>query len=246
MMARVTVFHTSDLHNKLNHCLAERLRLIRSGSPGSIVLDSGDAISAGNVFWRFHEPILDLMNSVPYDAMCPGNREFHFLARGLFAKTANAEFPIVSANLRPAKFGFELPVRSSVVIETPEARVGVLGLSVPCITERMLVKRISDAYFDDPCDAAARFVPDLREKCDILIALTHIGIKQDRELAERVPGIDVILGGHTHTVTNEPERVGETYILHHGAFAHHVGKVIIEKSGGRVTVTDELIPLAKA
>lgn len=246
MMARVTVFHTSDLHNKLNQRLAERLHALKSESPGSIMLDSGDAISAGNIFWRPNEPILDLMNSVPYDAMCLGNREFHFLARGLLAKTANAAFPIISANLRPAKVGFELPVRSSVVIETPQGRVGIVGLSVPCITERMLVKRISDAYFDDPCEAAARFVPELREKCDLLIALTHIGIERDRELAERVPGIDVILGGHTHTITDAPERVGETYILHHGAFAHYVGRAAIEKSGGRVTVESELIPLAKA
>ena len=246
MMARVTVFHTSDLHNKLNQRLAERLRVLKSESPGSIMLDSGDAISAGNIFWRFHEPILDLMNSVPYDAMCLGNREFHFLSRGLFAKTGNAAFPIISANLRPARFGFELPVRSSSVLETSEGRVGVVGLSVPCITEWMFVKRISDAHFDDPCEAAVRLVPDLREKCDLVIALTHIGIKHDRELAERVPGIDVILGGHTHTVTDVPERVGDTHILHHGAFAHYVGKVTVEKSGGRVTVSNELIPLAKA
>ena len=86
----------------------------------------------------------------------------------------------------------------------------------------------------------------LRKDCDLLIALTHIGIKQDRELAESVPGIDLILGGHTHTVTEQPERVGDTFLLHSGFYAHYVRRIELEVADGKLDVKSELIGLGKA
>lgn len=246
-MAKITLFHTSDMHNKLNEDYARRLHELKASVPGSLMFDSGDAIWAGNAFWRpGGEPVFDLMNSVPYDALCVGNREFHFMQAGMKAKTAKANFPCLSANLRVVKPRRHLPAKPYVTFDREEIRIGVMGLTVPCITERMLVKKISDYYFVQPEDAARDVVNELRGDCDLIIALTHIGIKQDRELAEKVSGIDLILGGHTHTVTADPERVEDTWILHHGFYVHYVGKVEIEIDSGGIKVKSELIPLAKA
>lgn len=247
-MARVTIFHTSDMHNKLTLDLANRLHDLKQAHPDSLMLDSGDAIWSGNIYWRpGGEPILDLMNSVPYDAMCMGNREFHFLESGINSKTSRADFPIVSANLRRANSPEETAGALSFLTFHPKnLRVTVFALSVPCITERMLVKKVSDYYFVQPMKAAAELVPMLRKESDILIALTHIGIQQDRELAENVPGIDIILGGHTHTITDKPERVGDTTILHSGMYAHHVRQIELVHEAGKTDVKSELIPLGKA
>ncbi len=299
-MARITIFHTSDLHNKLDCASAQLLDTLKDNTPDSLLLDSGDAIWAGNIFWRpGGEPILDMMSDIPYDAMTLGNREFHFMLPGLVSKTSRAAFPVLSANLRASNTsgvaaiapsplageglggpstgsvsrapsplageGLEGPstgsasgapsplagegwgeggiIRSHVAFERAGLRITVFGLSVPCITERMKVKRVSAFYFEQPIAAALQLVPRLRPECDLLIALTHIGIKADRELAEAVPGIDVILGGHTHTVIDPPERVGDTWILHHGHHGHHVGRVDVEVNNG-VFVKNELIPLA--
>lgn len=262
-MARVTLFHTSDMHNKLNSELAARLHSLKESVPGSLMFDSGDAIWAGNVFWRpGGEPVLDLMNSVPYDALCMGNREFHFMEIGANSKTSRASFPVLSANLRRSrgsrtgggvsseagKEGFSRRARVLpwTEFEISGARICVFGLTVPCITERMMVKKISSFYFESPFAAATELVPKLRPRCDLLVALTHIGIKLDRELASRVDGVDLILGGHTHVITDEPEWVGHTCILHHGFYAHYVGKVELDVEPGRIGVRNELIPLAKA
>lgn len=282
-MARLTIFHTSDMHNKLTTDLAQRLHSLKEANPGSLMLDSGDAIWAGNAFWRpGGEPILDLMNSVSYDAMCMGNREFHFLDIGANSKTSRAAFPVLSANLRrsrerkaedwegeaPAEpssahadqgsagaspshapseaFSRRARVRPFARFERDGLRIAVFGLTVPCITERMLVRKISDYYFEQPIPVAAQLVPELRAECDVLISLSHAGIKVDRELVEKVEGIDLILGGHTHTITDQPEWVGPTCILHHGFYAHYVGRVDVEVAGGGVRVRNELIPLAKA
>ena len=245
-MARLTIFHTSDMHNKLTPDYAARLHDLKAANPGSLMFDSGDAIWSGNVYWRLGgEPVLDLMNSVPYDAMCMGNREFHFWGIGVNSKTARADFPILSANIRTVRDSRDAPALGYVTFEREGRRIIVFGLSVPRVTERMLVKTISEYYFADPIDAAAELVPKLRPECDVLIALTHTGIRIDRELAEKVGGIDLILGGHTHLLTEE--HVGDTCIVHHGSHVHYAGRVDLEIESGRVvSIHNELIPIAKA
>jgi len=243
-MARVTILHTSDVHNKLTSDLAAKLHDLKAAHPDSLMFDCGDAIWAGNVYWRpGGEPVLDLMNSVPYDAMCMGNREFHFSRVGMKAKLSRARFPVLSANLRSTIGPLPFQGRDGVgLFDRAGLRLAVFGLSVPCITERMLAKKVSDFYFEQPADTASELVPQLRDN-DLVIALTHIGINKDRALAEAVPGIDIILGGHTHTEADE--RVGDTTILHSGHHAHFVRKVDVELDAGRVSVQSELIPLAK-
>lgn len=245
-MARITIFHTSDMHNKLNAETAARLHDLKSAISESIMLDSGDAIWSGNIYWRpGGEPALDLMNCVPYDALAMGNREFHFMGIGVNSKTARADFPILSTNIRPSKADRKVAIQSHIIIERAGFRIAVFGLSVPCITEKMLVKRLSDYYFVPPIEAAAEIVPKLQNEADIIIALTHIGIKPDRELAESMPGIDIILGGHSHVLA--AEQVGQTRIFHHGFYAHHVGRVDIDFNSSHITgISNELIPLAKA
>lgn len=243
-MPRVTIFHTSDMHNKLTPRLADRLREIKSSHPNSLLLDSGDAIWSGNIYWRLGgEPILDLMNSVPYDAMCLGNREYHFLSAGLNSKTSRSQFPVLSANLRSAKNRKADAVKASVIFDVG-VRVGVFGLSVPCITERMMVKKMADHYFVQPIDEVVEIAARLKKECDLLVALTHIGISSDREIAQASPKIDLILGGHTHTIENS--RIDSTTILHSGMYAHYVRKVDIEIDAGEVEIESELIPLGKA
>jgi 2',3'-cyclic-nucleotide 2'-phosphodiesterase (5'-nucleotidase family) len=227
----VVILHTNDFHNKLTPAQAGRLREMKNAAAGSLLLDAGDAIWAGNVFFRpGGEPILKLMNDAGYDAMALGNREFHFLAAGLRRKIGWAEFPVLCANVRPAG-GADLPVRSDITFERSGVRVVVFGLTAPMITKRMLSSKVSNYVFDDAIEAASRLVPKLRERADILVALTHIGLAADRQLASTVPGIDLIIGGHTHVILEKPEMVGRTAIVHSGWFARHVGRVEIEPGG---------------
>jgi|YNPNPStandDraft_1061719.scaffolds.fasta_scaffold00112_26 2',3'-cyclic-nucleotide 2'-phosphodiesterase (5'-nucleotidase family) len=245
-MARLVVFHTSDMHNKLTSEVARRLTDLKQREPSSLMLDSGDAIWAGNIFWRpGGEPILGLMSEVPYDAMCAGNREFHLLHAGLTAKMSRARFPILCANIRASgRASIPAVVKDRLLVDIDGVCVGLIGITVPCVTERMAVKRVADYYFVNPLDAATEVVREVRSKCDLLIALTHVGIAKDTELAEKIRGIDLILGGHTHTITDQPKRVGNTVILHHGAYAKSVGRVVIETASSSVVISNELIPLS--
>lgn len=204
---------------------------MKDSVPNSLLFDCGDAIWAGNIYFRPDgEPILKLMNDAGYDAMALGNREFHFLATGLRKKIGWADFPVLSANIRPTNHT-DLPVKSDVTFDIGGVKVVAFGLTVPMITERMLSRKVSSYVFDDPIEVAAKLVPELKKRADIIIALTHIGLKKDKELAGAMPGIDLIIGGHTHTVLESPEWVGKTAIVQAGWFAHYVGKIEIAASG---------------
>jgi 2',3'-cyclic-nucleotide 2'-phosphodiesterase (5'-nucleotidase family) len=105
----------------------------------------------------------------------------------------------------------------------------------------MASRAVSAYIWDQPIPTAQRIVAELRPKVDLLIALTHIGYGQDQELAEACPGIDIILGGHSHTVLKEPVRVNDTEICQGGSHGRYAGVYHWENgrlSGGLVPLKD--------
>ena len=241
-----TIFHTNDFHNHLLPEQAERLKSLRSElAEKGLLLDAGDAISAGNVSYKAGgEPILDLMSDAGYDAMTVGNREFHFSQTGFRAKLSRAKFPVLCANVRAKDAGVTLPVVPHVkkALAGP-FRVTVFGLTVPMITERMLVRHASAYVFDDPIVVGQRLVPELRADCDLLICLSHIGLAKDRELAKRAGEIDLIIGGHTHATLPEGERIGATLIVQAGWWGKLLGKVTVSTEDNRLRMRAEIEPL---
>lgn len=230
-MPTVTILHTNDFHNHLQPEQAARLKERRSALGDSgLLLDAGDAISSGNITYRpGGEPILDVMSDAGYDAMTVGNREFHFSQAGFCAKVSRARFPVLCANVWARDEQTKLPVAPSITRRLADGiRVTIFGLTVPMITEKMLVRRVSAYVFDDPLRAADRVVPELRRDCDLLICLSHIGMARDRELAERRPEIDVIIGGHTHALLENGEKIGRTLVVQAGWWGKYLGTVTVD------------------
>jgi len=240
------LLHTNDFHNGLTDAGAARLRAAIAGLSGApyLLLDAGDAVRAGNVgVSPFGEPILDRMSEAGYHAMTMGNREFHFLRAALEAKIRQARFPVLCANVRARKEGDPaLPVQPFAAFTVGGLRVVVFGLTVPMITERMRVAAVSSFLFDDPVATAGRLVPELRADADLLVALTHIGLREDERLARTVSGIDLIVGGHSHNKLPEPRVVEGTPIVQAGWHAHLYGHVVVTPGDG-ARVAGALHPL---
>lgn len=238
----LSILHTNDFHNNLKAREAGKLAQIKAGlGSEALLLDAGDAISAGNVDVRFGgEPILTLMSDLGYDAMTMGNREFHVMENWLSLKIANARFPVLCANMLRKGEGGELPVRAHLVKTLPGGlRVGVFGVTVPMVTSRMAARVVSAFLFEDPAVAARREIAALRAGVDVLIALTHIGIRADERLASLCPEIDLIVGGHSHVALAEPERGFGVPIVQAGWFAHYAGVTRVEVAeNGRPRVVD--------
>lgn len=230
-MSGLVFLHTNDMHNRLRKDKAARLRQIveeERAKEVCLLLDAGDAVGAGNItFNPAGEPILALMSEIGYDAMTVGNREFHLTEIGFHTKLNRARFPVLCANVRPRDEA-SLPVQPSLILSARTVRVGIIGLTVPMITERMLSRHVSAYVFDDPVRRGCELAEDLRPHVDFLIALTHIGLRRDLQIAQATDKIDLIIGGHSHTPLEQPLREGKTTIVQAGSHARFVGRVTVQ------------------
>lgn len=236
----LTLLHTNDFHGTLDEARASFIKKLKSAS-GALYFDSGDCIKAGNLAIPLKpEPAWGLLHEAGCDASTLGNRETHVLEKGFLAKIAGAEHPIVCANLRFKASGL-MPLLPSFHLEKNGVKVGIVGVMVPMVTERMASRHASAYIWDAPIPAAMQVAEVLRPEVDCLIALTHIGHRQDLDLASSCPLFDVILGGHSHTVLEHPVRVGDTFVCQGGSHGRFIGKY---RWPGRGSLEGELIPLA--
>jgi 2',3'-cyclic-nucleotide 2'-phosphodiesterase (5'-nucleotidase family) len=212
----LTIIHTADMHNRLGDGRAEALGFLRENS-NALLVDSGDAVRAGNVYVLPSEPVLERMNAAGYHAMAVGNREFFFRKRGMLFKTRQAQFPVLTTNLLPLSGDFG-HVRRWEQLEHAGQRIGVFALTPTMIRPGHFFERVSDLCFMAWEAAAREAVDRLRERVDWLIALSHRGVEDDRALAEICPEIDLILGGHSHDEQFAEVGPGPTLISHAG---HH-------------------------
>jgi 2',3'-cyclic-nucleotide 2'-phosphodiesterase (5'-nucleotidase family) len=170
------------------------------------------------------------MSELRYHAMTVGNRESHPRREVFPLKVRDARFPVLCANLT-SRPGAPNPTRAWTVIAAGGARVAVFGLTVPMFTRKMWSQALCDYLFEDPLETARALVPRLRGEADVVVALTHIGLQRDQALAAQVPGIDLIIGGHTHADLEAPVVVDGVPILHTTAYAFYAGCARLECEG---------------
>ncbi|MFQ3611446.1 MAG: metallophosphoesterase [Fimbriimonadales bacterium] len=219
----LTILHTNDVHNRWSARLVETLQTLKA-SHHALLLDAGDCIRSGNLGVPLaQEPAWDWMRQAGYDALTMGNREFHITPIGFKAKLKGVPCPVLCANLRAKQS--EMPPSVQPVWQTVHlgVRVSVLGLTVPMVTPRMKSALLSAYLFDPPIETAQRWVAELRPQSDLLIALTHLGAKVDRQLAQACPDIDLIIGGHSHTPIQPPERIGTVWLTQSVPFGKGFG-----------------------
>ena len=244
----LTLLHTNDFHDHLTPAQAAFIQAEKAKHPNVLLLDAGDAISAGNLGVRpGGEPILTLMSETDFEAMTLGNREFHVADALLRLKLSKADFPILCANIRwRDDRGETLPTVPSYTKTLPNGlRVAVFGLTVPMVTPRMTARLVSAFVFDDPVEAAKEQIIRLRPGADLLVALTHIGLREDERLAAACPELDLIAGGHSHNKLYAPLVVNSVPIVQAGWFGHFLGEttLTVGKQGAKPAVTARLISL---
>jgi 2',3'-cyclic-nucleotide 2'-phosphodiesterase (5'-nucleotidase family) len=188
--------------------LAARIRadLAKQGTPVWLV-DAGDFCdgSAFSIVYRGDADVI-AMNRAGYDFATLGNHEFNNTVAQLKKLIADARFDFLCANVADSATHRPL-TRRYVVRQVGNARVGVFGLitngagGYPAAKEGLAV--------EDVFSVAPAVVTQLRgpEKADIVILISHCGESVDKQLARKVPGIDVIVGGHSHTRLPQGEMV---------------------------------------
>jgi 2',3'-cyclic-nucleotide 2'-phosphodiesterase (5'-nucleotidase family) len=236
----IRIYHTSDLHDR-RHVVAP-LRRLRARAPGLLV-DCGDSLRGSQTVYRRHEPIIDELDAAGYDVTAMGNREFHYLFGAVRARLRKMRHPVVCANLADTR-GRPLPFAADAILRAGDGEaVRFFGLLVPQYPPGSPWERIFGWRFNDPIAIAAEIArttpPDVT-----LVALSHLGLRADRELAQRVPQLDLILGGHSHDTLPEPEVVNGVPIVHAGPYGAFASRTELVRTAGRARIESfALVPL---
>jgi 5'-nucleotidase / UDP-sugar diphosphatase len=218
-----------------------------------IVVSAGDYISGSAFSWLVLQglaPELSLMMQAGYDIITLGNHEFDYGPEKLAEYFETAGYPDSA--------GKTVVVASNTVIPEghPLAAIGLVPWHTRTLDNGLklgffgLMGKHADSVapmaepvtFSDQEAAAKAMVEHLRgEGADVIILLSHSGEGEDQVLATAVPGIDVIIGGHTHTVIPQPMRVGRTLIVQTGTEFEYMGKLELafDTSTGEVTMRNE-------
>ena len=175
---------------------ATLIKQIRKEVELLLVVDSGDLLmgTAMSSVYR-GEADIAAMNLMGYDAVAAGNHDFDFGARHLKGLQTEATFPFLCTNVVPQEPGV---CKRSVIKNVGPLRVGLIGLigkrNYPDTFNRSAVHEVA---FQDPLAAAKAVAEELRERVDLLVAITHQDTDEDLALAKGVPALDVIIGGHS-------------------------------------------------
>lgn len=193
--------------------LATAINAIRAehGRDAVLLLAGGDSFAddlLGNL--TEGEAMIRLMNAVGYQFMALGNHDFDYGVARTRALQQIADFPLRAANVLEDERPFL--GEPSKIFTLRGVKIAVLALGYHNTDETGSKKNFKGLRFVSGLDAAREQVPKLRREADAVVVLSHQGSKVDRELARRVPGIDVIVGAHSHDVISPPERIGDTWI----------------------------------
>ena len=190
--------------------LAQKVGELReAGGPDLLLLHAGDAFQGTLYFTRFKgQASLEFMNLLAFDAMTTGNHEFDKGPAVLADFIRKADFPVVSANVdASADPDLSGLIKPYVIKTMGREKVGIIGLTTA--QTAVASQPGPKVVFNDVEASAAKAVADLEAQgVNKIIALTHIGYPEDLKLAADVPGIDVIIGGHSHTLLGEFTALG--------------------------------------
>lgn len=251
----ITILHTNDVHSRIEPLdsrlpdpkvagnggflrVAAYVNEVRKENPNVLVFDCGD-FSQGTPYYNLFKGAaeISLMNAIGYNAGTIGNHEFDFGLANMAQLFGMAHFPIVCANYDFAGTPLEGLVKPYIILEREGIKIGVFGLSN---NPEGLVATMNyeGVTYHDPYEKANQVAALLKAKgCDVVVCLSHLGMRSsaknpiaDVELAKKTRNIELILGGHSHTLLESPEVYQnldgkDVYISQMGKSGIHVGRM---------------------
>jgi len=256
----LTILYTNDTHARIDPFpenaiefaglggVAKRAVLInriRSERPELLLLDAGDVFQ-GTPWFNVYGGTVDfrLMTQMKYDACAIGNHEFDKGLDWLADTSAHAGFPLLAANYAVRNTPLNDVVQKFTVIERNGVKTGIFGLGIRL--DGVVKKELyGNVQHRDPVIWADGMVNSLRNyhRCDYVICLSHLGYSypdkqmDDLKLAAKVNGIDLIIGGHTHTFLDQPVSVanpdgGKTIVTQAGHSGIRLGRIDLDFTEG--------------
>lgn len=254
----LVILHTNDMHARIEPnvdddilgmpYIAAVVQHYRSMYPNVIVVDVGDTLHGRPISDRLQgESTVKAMNLAGYDFMVPGNHDFNFGYERLLELQDIMDFTLLAANVY--KDGERL-FQDYAVIEVAGKTIGLFGLATPDTYTTTHPDNIRGLEFRNMVDTAAHYVNLLRNELgvDMVIAVGHVGFGRNypsTDITAAVPGIDLFIDGHSHTLLPEGEVHHGTLFVQAYEHAHYVGKVLVDLSGDVPVMEASLIPASE-
>jgi len=165
---------------------------------------------------------IEILNFLHPSVFELGNHEFDYGVDNLKKDLEVADFPVVCANLVDKERGKPL-VKPYIVINDGKLRIAFIGL----ITESLqkMLKEGGRLQVVDAESTLSYYMKELNDKTDVQILVSHMGVQKDKSIAKKVKGLELIIGGHSHTTIFKPIRVDETLICQAGSNGKYIGKL---------------------
>jgi 5'-nucleotidase len=179
---------------------------------------------------------IEILNKVKPDFFTLGNHEFDYSWAHLDSLRLNeAKFGMYAANLIDTETGESAAPQFRVFLRKGY-RFALIGLTTPYLDELTMPKNLEGIEIADPAETAQNLINTLKNrKIDLFIVVSHMGIGNDRKLAEAVPEIDLIVGGHSHTYMREAENVNGVWIVQADDHGRYVGVTNFHVDEGKIT-----------
>lgn len=260
----ITIFHTNDIHGHFVPeradwrddkawvggiaALEQKLTELRAKHPLSMYLDAGDLMTGNPICTMEHNGVrggalLTMLERLDITAECIGNHEFDLGAEHTLKFISKAEFPLLCANVVNKSNGNPI-APSTALVTIGGLRIGIIGLVTDGLAGVVSKKSLEPFNVIDDATTAQPLIDSLDAFTDIIVLLTHIGVEGDTELAETLHGVDVIVGGHSHTRLKEPKVVNDVVIVQAGSYCKNLGVLELTIDGDSiVSHQGELIEL---
>lgn len=259
----LTIVHVNDVHGRVEENagskelgfakLKTKVDMMMEEDPNLLFLNAGDALHGTTLINLTNgEQMIEIMNTMGFDAMTPGNHDFNYGYEQLMKLKKMTEFPILGANI--VHEGTNKSDFDPYVIYTMDngLKVGIFGLSTEETKYKSSPKNSVGIEFRDVVSTGKAMVAELQNKTDLIIALVHLGddassVNTSIKLANEVKGIDLIVDGHSHTKLPEGNLVNGTLIVQAEAYTKNIGIVKMEVADGKLTkATASLMPYEEA
>lgn len=260
----ITVYYTNDLHA---HVTPEIIPYISTTRPvggfaaiSKIVKDAKKKeqdvffFDAGDYFTGPYistltkgEAIVDILNTMPYDAVSVGNHEFDHGYKNLTTQLKRLRFPVLLDNVFYSGTNTPLIDKPYAIVEKNGFKIGVIGMhGVSAFYEAIAATAREGVDCRDPLPYVKKALTELKGQVDLTVLLAHEGVpgrqssggdddvaralKTDIDMAEALKdyGLNILITGHAHKGTPEPIKAGETLIVSTDAYAIELGKLVLD------------------
>lgn len=232
----LNILHTNDIHSNYENFskIVGKIRELKDEN--TIILDAGDFADFKRLELQGTDGVaaVELLQCAGYNAIAIGNNETFNGLETLINMATKSKVPFLSSNLY--KLGFEPieGVRKSFILNNNGLRILIIGAS----PDLGAFTALAGLEAKDYVEAVREEIKTNEGSYDVCILLSHLGMDRDKEIAEKVQGVDIIVGGHFHILMDNPEIINNTIIHTSGCYGEHIGMLKIKIEDKKVKLIE--------